>query len=256
MELLHTALWLMGLWSQLNAAYIGISSNRNRQLDDKELDRSLVPMIRLPRHQSMFLKPSISSYLTEKTEPELYKYTDNGLRPESDIKPIHSQSRKFADILKEQQQLQQQQQIIDVTEKPDHESMTANGMIAVQGEAVDDSKKEFLPPAEGNCMMDGHRVINSEEIFQNDCGTLQCIDSQVTWSLKPLAKTLPHCEGVKSIPSMFKSFANIKIVDDESQEQMAAGKKSGPTKPDADIVDQRKKIEEASRRMIEAENWD
>ena len=252
MELLQIFLWLLGSCCQLTvAAYIGINSNKNIPMKDDEFDRSLVPMIRLPRQHSMFIKPSISSYLNEAelTEQEDNKYTDNGLRPETDIRPIHSQSRKFADILKHQKAFNEDVKNNEVENTP----MGANGLIAVHGETEEDRKKEFLAPNEGSCDIDGHKVINSEEIFQNDCGTLQCIDSEVTWSLKPLAKTLPHCEGIKSVPSMFSSYAKIKVVDDE---QITGGKKSGPTRPDNDVVDRRKKIEEASRKMIEAEKWD
>lgn len=246
MELLHNIICLLSLCCRLHlGAYIGINSNKNIQMEEGEIDRSLVPMIRLPRSQSTYLKPSVSSYLnpTELFDSEVYQYTDNGLSPESDIKHIHGKSRKFADILKRQGKVE--------TYISNGKSTTANGITALEEE-----KKEFTTPNERICVIDGQRVINSEEIFQNDCGTLQCIDSEVTWSLKPLAKSLPHCEGVKSIPSMYKSYVKIKVIDEDAQEQATAGNKSGARKSDVDIVDQRKKIEQASRRMIEAENWE
>eukprot|EP00795_Rhopilema_esculentum_P007042 gene7042-12671_t len=234
-------------------AYIGINFNDNRAIKDSEFDRSLVPMIRLPRDGGVFLRPSVSSIFNrvESEEKELSKYTDNGLRPENDIKPIVSRGKEFSQMLEEKRENYALKKADGNSDK-----LLENGMIAFQAETADGQKKEFMRSDDGNCYIDGNRIINSEEIYQNDCGTLQCINSEVTWSLKPLSKTLPHCEGIKSIPSVYASYTKIKVVEDDEPQLAMPGDKSTLSRPDIDVVDQRKKIQEASKKMVQAELWD
>ena len=247
MELLHSIICLLSICCRFNlAAYVGLSSSKDTLVNNGEFDKSQVPMIRLFHQQFRFLKPSLSANISP---------TDNGISEKGSIRALPSSGRKFADILKRSRSIN-----LDGEEsEADTSSNISNEVKNVNEETEEERTKEFLAPIEGSCTVDGQKVLNSEEIFQNECGTLQCLNSEVTWSLKPLAKTLPHCEGIKSIPSMFNSYTKIKIVDEddeESRKKMISGKTSNPTRIDADIIDQRKKLEEASRKMIEAEKWD
>ena len=247
MELLHSLICLLCLYCRpILTVYIGLSSSNNIQIYNGDIDKSRVPMIRLTNRRTSFLKPSISHYMD---------LTDNGATSKSGIRALPRKSRKFADIIKQRKSIN-----LDVEgNELDNSSQAGEDEINSNEEREEEIRKGMTSQNEGSCTVDGQNILNSEEIFQNECGTLQCINSEVTWSLKPLAKTLPHCEGTKSIPSMFHSYTKIKVVDeddDDSQEKLIQGKALRATDLDADITDKRKKIEEASRKMIEAEKWD
>ena len=248
MELLHSIICLLSICCRFNlAAYVGLSSSKDTLVNNGEFDKSQVPMIRLFYRPFKFLKPSLSANLIP---------TDNGIGAKGSIRALHSSGRKFTDILKRSRTIN-----LDGEESEADTSSNISNEVknAADEQTEEERRKEFLAPNEGSCIVDGQKLLNSEEIFQNECGTLQCINSEVTWSLKTLARTLPHCEGIKSIPSMFNSYTKIKVVDEddeESREKMISGKASNPTGLDVDIIDQRKKLEEASRKMIEAEKWD
>ena len=238
------------------AAHIGITDNGQMNIKDEEIDRSLVPMIRLPKDSGGYQRPTSAILDPEGfTTKQIDRYSDNGLRPESEIKPIVRPGRTFSDLLKRHRTDNLASRVSKFGSEMQKHGL--NGIIAFQDETEPKSKKIIkVPLNDGSCFIDGNKVMNSEEIYENDCGKLQCINSEVIWMLKPLAKGLPRCEGMKAVPSMYASYAKIRILDDDVEHFIATGTSPSETRPDIDIVDQRKKHEEASRKMVEAEHWD
>lgn len=238
----------------VSAAHIGITDNGQMDIKDEEIDRSLVPMIRLPKDSGGYQRPTSAILDPEGfTTKQMDRYSDNGFRPESEIKPIVRPGRTFSDLLKRHRTDNLASKVSRFGSEMQKHAF--NGIIAFQDETEPKPKRIIhMPLNDGNCFIDGNKVMNSEEIYDNDCGKLQCMNSEVIWMLKPFAKGIPHCEGMKAVPSMYASYVKIRILDGDNDHFL--GTNPSETQPDMDIIDQRKKHEEASRKMVEAEHWD
>ncbi len=283
--LLGTIATLFLLYPTISGAYIGIHSNENRPITDDEIDRSLVPMIRIPRDYSPFYRGSYESSANDadetshflKATPAVMLESDNFNKEKSDqtvkdpknnkdehhIKNIvqtsnnkdETKSKKNGNkaSLKSGNTESDDQQFGSEFLKPGSDVKKSKGHKKSDWIIDQEAEKPIEPVNDGKCTIDGNKVNNNEKIYENDCGKLYCRNGAVTWSLGLLSKGLPHCEGLSSIPSMYTTYASIRREgeNDHNEAGLAFSKK---IEPEMDNFQSQGKTEHKG--IIDSNIWD
>eukprot|EP00493_Phyllostaurus_siculus_P026004 UN26349 len=158
--LLGTIATLFLLYPTISGAYIGIHSNENRPITDDEIDRSLVPMIRIPRDYSPFYRGSYESSANDADETSHFLKATPAVMLESDNfnKEKSDQTVKDRKNKKDEHHMEN---VVQIANNKDETKSKKNGSKASlkSGNTESDDQQfgsEFLKPGSDVKKSKGH----------------------------------------------------------------------------------------------------